>query len=106
MVMKKLLSIIEEEGGEVTLQIKATDLLQFSIDLLDRYKRQLGAVPAPKEQYMSKEEVKIMCGVCDATLWHWNKKGYLKAYKAGTKVRYKMSDVVRFIEGRKGMAAN
>jgi predicted site-specific integrase-resolvase len=40
-----------------------------------------------------------MCEVCDATLWHWNRKGYLKAIKVGNKVRYRQSDVRRILEG-------
>ncbi|MDR3059960.1 MAG: helix-turn-helix domain-containing protein [Prevotella sp.] len=54
---------------------------------------------ARKEKYLTREEVKQICGVCDATLWHWNKKNYLKTIKVGSKVRYRMSDVKRILEG-------
>jgi len=43
------------------------------------------------------EEVKEMCGVCDTTLWLWNKRNYLKAIKVGNKVRYRFSDVKRIL---------
>lgn len=30
---------------------------------------------ARKVRFLTKEQVKELCGVCDATLWHWNRKG-------------------------------
>ena len=48
---------------------------------------------------ITKDEVKEMCGVCDATLWHWNRKNYLNTIKIGNKVRYRMSDVRKILEG-------
>ena len=52
---------------------------------------------ARKEKYLTKEEVKTMCGVCDTTLWHWSKKNYLKPVKVGNKVRYRQSDIQRIL---------
>ena len=52
---------------------------------------------ARKEKYLTKEEVKKMCGVCDTTLWHWSKKNYLKPVKVGNKVRYRQSDIQRIL---------
>ena len=57
---------------------------------------------ARKERYLTKEQVKELCGVCDATLWHWNRKGYLKAVKIGNKVRYRASDIQRILGERDG----
>jgi hypothetical protein len=47
-----------------------------------------------------------MCGVCDATLWHWNKRNYLKAVKVGSKVRYRLSDVKRILGGINKVGSN
>lgn len=76
------------------------DLLEFSNELINRAKTELTAEisEAQKEQYLTRQEVKEICGVCDATLWHWNKKNYLKAIKVGSKVRYKMSDIRRILD--------
>ncbi len=52
------------------MQIIAAELLQFAIELIDRYKREIGVNITPQEKNLSREEVKEMCGVCDATLWH------------------------------------
>ena len=104
--MKNLIEILQEEKSSLKLEVSGEDLLEFSNDLINRAKNELSAeiAEANKERYLTKEEVRQICGVCDATLWHWNKKGYLKVIKVGNKVRYRMSDIRRILEGgdRKG----
>lgn len=99
--MKNILSIIQDEKASIKLEVTGEDLLNFSNDLINRAKNELSVeiAEARKEKYLTKEEVKEICGVCDATLWHWNKKNYLKTIKIGNKVRYRMSDVRRILEG-------
>ncbi len=99
--MKKLLEIIEQGNANIKLEMSGGDLLEFSNDLINRAKTELSTeiAEARKEKYLTREEVKQICGVCDATLWHWNKKNYLKTIKVGSKVRYRMSDVKRILEG-------
>ena len=84
--MKDLLSILRDAPGSIRLEVSGEDLLAFSKSLIDR----------------AKEQVKELCGVCDATLWHWNRKGYLKAVKVGNKVRYRTSDIQRILGERDG----
>lgn len=99
--MKNLIEILQEEKSSIKLEVSGEDLLEFSNDLINRAKNELSAeiAEANKERYLTREEVRKICGVCDATLWHWNKKDYLKAIKIGNKVRYRMSDVRRILEG-------
>jgi predicted DNA-binding transcriptional regulator AlpA len=99
--MQNLLSIIQQEKANIKLEMSGEDLLEFSNDLINRAKSELSVeiAEARKERYLTRQEVKEICGVCDATLWHWNKKGYLKTIKIGSKVRYKMSDVRQILEG-------
>ncbi|MDR0332440.1 MAG: helix-turn-helix domain-containing protein [Dysgonamonadaceae bacterium] len=99
--MQNLLSIIQQEKANIKLEMSGEDLLVFSNDLINRAKSELSVeiAEARKERYLTRQEVKEICGVCDATLWHWNKKGYLKTIKIGSKVRYKMSDVRQILEG-------
>ncbi|KAA6336519.1 hypothetical protein EZS27_015335 [termite gut metagenome] len=99
--MKNLLSIIQDEKASIKLEVSGEDLLEFSNELINRAKSELSMeiAEARKEKYLTKEEVKEICGVCDATLWHWNRKNYLKTIKIGNKVRYRMSDVRRILEG-------
>ena len=88
--MKDLLSILRDAPGSIRLEVSGEDLLAFSKSLIDRAKEELAA------------QVKELCGVCDATLWHWNRKGYLKTVKVGNKVRYRASDIQRILGGRDG----
>ena len=99
--MKDLLAILQDEKSSIKLEVSGEDLWEFSNELINRAKSELSAeyAEARKEKYLTKEEVKRMCEVCDATLWHWNKRGYLKAIKVGNKVRYRQSDVRRILEG-------
>lgn len=99
--MKNILSIIQDEKASIKLEVTGEDLLNFSNDLINRAKNELSVeiAEARKEKYLTKEEVREICGVCDATLWHWNKKNYLKTIKIGNKVRYRMSDVRKILEG-------
>ncbi|KAA6335933.1 hypothetical protein EZS27_015865 [termite gut metagenome] len=98
--MKNLLSIIQDEKASIKLEVSGEDLLEFSNELINRAKSELSMeiAEARKEKYLTREEVKEICGVCDATLWHWNKKNYLKTIKIGNKVRYRLSDIRRILE--------
>ncbi|MDH6306412.1 putative DNA-binding transcriptional regulator AlpA [Parabacteroides sp. PF5-5] len=102
--MKNILSIIQNEHASIKLEVTGEDLLNFSNDLINRAKNELSLeiAEARKEKYLTKEEVKEICGVCDATLWHWNKKNYLKTIKIGNKVRYRMSDIRKILGEREG----
>lgn len=82
--MKNLLSIIQDEKASIKLEVSGEDLLEFSNDLTNRSKSELSTeiAEARKERYLTREEVKEICGVCDATLWHWNRKNYLKNISA------------------------
>ena len=87
--MKDLLSILHEAPGSIRLEVSGEDLLAFSSNLINRAKEELATqvAEARKVRFLTKEQVKELCGVCDATLWHWNRKGYLKAVKIGNKIR-------------------
>ena len=73
-----------------------------SSNLINRAKEELATqvAEARKVRFLTKEQVKELCGVCDATLWHWNRKGYLKAVKIGNKIRYRTSDIQRILGER------
>ena len=85
------MQIISNGAANIKLEITGEDLRVFSDELAFRANEE--------ERLLSREEVKDMCGVCDATLWHWNKRNYLKTVKVGSKVRYRLSDVKRILGG-------
>lgn len=100
--MKDLLSILREAPGSIRMEVSGEDLLAFSSNLINRAKEELATqvAEARKVRFLTKEQVKELCGVCDATLWHWNRKGYLKAVKIGNKIRYRTSDMQRILGER------
>lgn len=51
------------------------------------------------EVYLSTEETAKRLDVDRSTLWRWNKDGYLVPTKWGGKVRYKLSEVERILNG-------
>ena len=101
--MGKLLSLLQDGEASVKLEISGSDLLQFSDDLINKAKSELSEQmeQSRAEKYLTKEEVKKMFDVCDATLWHWNKKSYLKTIKVGNKVRYLQSDINKLLSNKK-----
>ena len=99
--MDDLISILRQGNANVRLEVSGADLLAFSNELINRAKSELSAeiAEARKEKYLTKEEVKEICGVCDATLCHRKRKRYLRTVKIGNKVRYRQSDIRRILEG-------
>ena len=93
--MKDLLSILHEAPGSIRLEVSGEDLLAFSSNLINRAKEELATqvAEARKVRFLTKEQV-------NATLWHWNRKGYLKAVKIGNKIRYRTSDIQRILGER------
>lgn len=93
--MEDLFNILSEGKAHVRVEMDAADLKAFSDELIRRAKDELGSMveAARKERMLSKTEVKELFGVCDATLWHWDKKGILKPVKTGNKVLYPEHEV-------------
>ena len=93
--MEELFNILSEGKAHVRVEMDAADLKAFSDELIRRAKDELGSMveAARKERMLSKTEVKELFGVCDATLWHWDRKGILKPIKTGNKVLYPEHEV-------------
>ena len=88
--MDDLFSILSDGKAHIKVEMNAADLKAFSDELIQRAKDELGTMveAARKERMLSKSEVKDLFGVCDATLWHWDKKGILKPVKTGNNILY------------------
>ena len=97
--MNNLLEFLKDSKTNLKLEINKEDLLQFSKDLINRtlYEFKINKPPTKDDFLLTKEEVKKLCGVCDATLWHWAKKKYLVPIKIGSKVKYRASDVNKIL---------
>lgn len=79
----------------MTIAVKLNDLVEFGNILISNVKNELEQTIADQraETYVSIERVMEMFGVCRATLWRWQKIGYLVPINVGGKRRYRMSDV-------------
>ena len=93
------MSILSTEAANIKLEITGEDLRQFSEDLINRAVSEVAAAmfSSQDNSLLTKEKVKSMCGVCDATLWHWDKRNYLKPVRVGAKVMYRNADVRRIL---------
>ena len=56
---------------------------------------------AAKEMMLDEATVRHRLGKSHATLWRWNKSGYLTCHKVGGKNCYRLSDIERIEGGNK-----
>ncbi len=97
--MTNLMSILSTEAANIKLEITGEDLRKFSEELIRRAVGEVATAMTALQgnDLLTKEKVKSMCGVCDATLWHWDKRNYLKPVRVGAKVMYRNADVRRIL---------
>lgn len=50
--------------------------------------------PIDEPEYLTRDQVAKMFAVSTVTIWDWSRKGILKAYRIGNKVRYLKSEVL------------
>ena len=94
-----LLRLLENgETSRITIQITGEELMM----LIRETAKELNELSAMKngedEDFLQKKEVMDILGVCDTTLWLWAKNNYLTPAKAGRKVLYRKSDILRLLE--------
>ena len=100
---------IAKQCPDLVVSIKLGELVEANTLLIAETKRELEQTIADQkaETYPSREKVMEILGVSSATLWRWQKLGYLVPLNVGGKRRYRMSDVKRILEGdnaQKGVA--
>ena len=90
------------KGTSLKIEVTSKDLLEFADALVER-----AAAKARTEierqsdvEYIPKKEAIDLLGVCDATLWHWARSGYLVPVKLGRRVFYRRTDIQRIMQGR------
>ncbi len=100
--MTDIMRIIEssnETNANIKFEITPEDLRGFAEELINRAVNEVAAVASEErnDHLLTKEEAKSLLGVCDSTLWHWQRRGYLVPIKIGTRVKYRESDVNRVL---------
>lgn len=109
-IMNYNLVQLSQEFPNLQVSITLADLVEAGRLIVAEAKSQLEQIITDQqaETYPSREKVKEILDVSDATLWRWAKAGYLVPLNVGGKRRYRMSDVKRILEGdnaRKGDAS-
>lgn len=85
-----------KQGSNVQLVINACDLKEAFMQWNAEMKQ---SEPVQKEEtYLTANETADKLGVNLATLWRWDKSGYLKKIKVGKKIIYRESDVIKLME--------
>jgi predicted DNA-binding transcriptional regulator AlpA len=79
------------------LVINADDLKVYSENLINETMAKLSS--KEEDVFLTAVEASEKLKVNRVTLWSWEKKGYLKPTRIGAKVRYKLSDINRLLNG-------
>jgi len=91
---------LAKECPSIKIEVSAKDLSEFAEQILIGAKA-IYEKPEKPEQYLNRKQTAQMLDVDLSTLWRWNKENYLHTIMIGGKVRYKLSDVERILNGQK-----
>lgn len=90
---------IIKSGANISITVSALDLKEFALSLISEHEEgKKSNIPA-SETYLTQDEVAAKLQVDKSTLWRWDKSGYLNKVRVGGKVRYRLSDVTKLMEG-------
>lgn len=92
---------LAKQCPDVVVSIKLGELVEANTLLIAEAKRELEQIITDQntETYPSRERVMEILDVSQATLWRWQKSGYLVPINVGGKRRYRQSDINRILEG-------
>ena len=84
----------------ISVTIKLSELIEFGKLLIAETKREFEQQIKEQntETYPIRAEVLKILGVSTSTLWRYEKMGLLNRLPVGGRIRYRMSDVKRFME--------
>ena len=105
--MEATLIELAKECPDVTISVKASDLLAFGRtiknELLDELKNaKLETEELIKDDMLTREETMERFNISSATLWRWGQNGYLSPVKVGAQVRYRLSEINAMLAKRGG----
>mgnify|MGYP000854542107 CR=1 FL=1 len=99
MILEELL----QTNANISLTVSLDDLRSFSTEFIRQTKTALEAelIATRQESYLTRLETAGFMKVDQATLWRWAKRGYLSPIEVGGKRMYRMSDLMRILNGGK-----
>ncbi len=91
---------IIKENARINITVNAGELLEFGQQIANlTIKRYL---ERKDEKVFSRKEVTEKFGICQATLWRWDKMGLIESKKIGARVFYPESEIIRLTSQRGG----
>ena len=100
--MSRLAEMIKE-NPRALIVIDAEELMEFVKEVYEKAKEEgeQKMKDAMEDKMISRADVKVMLGVSDATLWRWEKVGYLVPCRVGSKVFFKQGDLEKMKKPRR-----
>ena len=87
-----LLELITKNPS-INITVSGQDLLKFHQDIA--LKEAQKAITGYKEKKLTRRETWKELGICDTTLWNWDRLGLIVGFKTGGKKYYLESEVRR-----------
>ena len=90
---------VARQCPDLTVSIRLGDLIEANQNLVEEALMRLekSVAESRTEIYLSRTKVMEMLEVASATLWRWEKCGYLVPLSVGGKKRYRLSDIQRLL---------
>ena len=97
--LERSLIEVARQCPDLTVSIRLGDLIEANQSLVEEALMRLekSVVESRTEIYLSRTKVMEMLEVASATLWRWEKCGYLVPLSVGGKKRYRLSDIQRLL---------
>lgn len=100
---KQLLSGITGQPGSITVNLTASDLEEFARMVARETAESITTEEKkPSGTWLTPEQVCERLGKTRATIWRWDRSGYLRGQRFGGRLRYAESEVARVEAAEKG----
>jgi len=108
---RKLQYSVEINYEKKIIQVYEIDPEEFKEEILAGVEKLLKEfseqfTPKQPEIWMSRKDVGELLGISLVTVYTWSKEGILKAYKIGTRVRFRRSDIEQILLDSNRKASN
>ncbi|CAA0168213.1 helix-turn-helix domain-containing protein [Tenacibaculum maritimum] len=87
------MKITQIEGIEAADLLTQFQKLHTELILIKR-----SSEPPKKDKLLTRKQTAEILQVSLVTLWNWTKKGTIKAYRIGNKIRYKESEIIEALQ--------
>lgn len=99
----QLLAGLSEQPGSITVYLTAADLEEFARMVARETAESITTEEKkPSGTWMTPDQVCERLGKTRATIWRWNRSGYLRGQRFGGRLRYAESEVARVEAAEKG----